>query len=206
MTAAAQNFWLDATPLVVASKSRSRRALLAAAGIPFDCDPSSIDERALQDRMGGWSGEKVALTLARAKAVEVSNRRAGRLVLGADQTLEFKGEIFAKPADLAAAAAQLGRFSGQTHLLHSAFALARDGAVLCEKALAARMTMRVLTPELISRYIEAAGAVILDSVGAYQIEGLGVHLFEAVEGAHSTILGLPMLPLLASLRRIGSLT
>ena len=130
-------------------------------------------------------------------------RSPGRLVLGADQTLGLDDEILSKPATLSAAAAQLARLSGRTHVLHSAICLTRDNDVVFEAAPQARLTMRALTREFIARYCAAAGAAVLDSVGAYQLEGLGIHLFARVEGDHSTILGLPLVELLDFLRSQG---
>lgn len=199
------NLWIADKPLILASKSRSRQALLASAGIPFMAQPAEIDERALEQDLSGSDGAGIARHLAHAKALAVSHRHAGRLVLGADQTLSLGARVFAKPETEDAAAAQLALLSGQSHSLHSAICIARDGEILFEAAPQARLTMRVLTADFIARYIAAAGPVILDSVGAYQLEGLGVHLFERVEGDHSTILGLPLIELLAFLRAYGSL-
>jgi septum formation protein len=127
----------------------------------------------------------------------------GRVVLGADQVLALGGEVLAKPADLAAARARLCRLAGRTHSLHSAAALVRDGAVLATIGQEAMLTMRPLSEDALDRYLAAAGPVVCDSVGAYQLEGLGVHLFSAIAGDHFTILGLPLLPLLEALRAQG---
>ncbi len=151
------------------------------------------------------SAEAVAAHLAEAKALAVAKLRPHRLVLGADQVLALGNEIFTKPQDLAAAQAQLTKLSGRTHALHSALCVARGEKVLFATVATARLTCRVLSADFIARYLSAAGTAVLGSVGAYQLEGLGVHLFEKIEGDHATILGLPLLPLLAFLRQEGSL-
>ncbi|MFT0859996.1 Maf family protein [Ancylobacter sp. G4_0304] len=199
------SLWRAEKPLVLASKSATRRALLASAGIPLEIVDAPVDERQLEaDAVAqGVSPAGVASQLAAAKALAGSAARPGRLVLGADQTLALGTEAFHKPADRAAAAAQIARLAGKTHELHAAVALARDGEVLFEMVDTARLAMRPLDAEAIAAYLNAAGDTVLSSVGAYQLEGLGIHLFERVEGAHSTILGLPLLPLLAFLRRHG---
>ncbi len=192
--------WLDSQPLVLASKSPSRRALLEAAGIPIELRPADIDEREFESRAGGGDPSQVAALLARAKAKAVAGATAGRLVLGADQTLALGATRFSKPKDREAAAAQLREMRGKTHELHSALALVRDGAVAFEHVGIARLTMRAFSERFLQSYLDAAGAAVTASVGAYQLEGLGVQLFEHVEGDHSTILGLPLLPLLGWLR------
>jgi len=199
--------WIDSSPLVLASKSASRRALLGAAGLPFEVDPAGVDERDVEDRLGpqGEAGIALALALARAKALAVSARRPGALTLGADQTLTLDGQPMHKAPTRAAAAAALQAMSGRRHRLASAFALARDGAILAEDGDSAEMTMRALDATQIARYLDIAGPAVLASVGAYQIEGLGAHLFESISGDYATILGLPMLKLLAALRGLGLL-
>ncbi|HEY1943761.1 MAG TPA: Maf family protein [Roseiarcus sp.] len=199
--------WTAREALVLASKSASRRQLLAGAGLEFDIEPAEIDERALEDEFLGKGGpvEKLALALARAKALEVSARRANALCLGADQTLSLEGRLVHKSATLEAAAETLAALSGRRHRLTSAFALARGGRLVGEGEDSAVLTMRPLDARAIARYLEVAGPQVLASVGVYQLEGLGVHLFESVEGDHTTILGMPMLKLLACLRREGAL-
>lgn len=199
------SLWIAEKPLVLASKSRSRQSLLASAGIPFMAQPADIDERALEEDFAGAGGDEVARRLAGAKAMSVSEHYAGRLVLGADQTLSLDETVFSKPVDAEAAARQIETLAGKTHVLHSAICLVCDGQVLFEAAPQARLTMRPLSSAFIARYVEAAGPAILDSVGAYQLEGLGIHLFDRVEGDHSTILGLPLIELLGFLRAHGSL-
>jgi nucleoside triphosphate pyrophosphatase len=193
--------WLDSWPVVLASKSGSRRALLEAAGIPVQIHPADIDERAIEARAGATDPAAVALLLARAKAIAVAGLMPGRLVLGADQTLALGTRRFSKPKDRGAAAEQLRSLRGQVHTLHSAVALARDGAIVFEHVDIARLTMRAFSEDFLQGYLDTAGDVVTASVGAYQLEGLGVQLFEQVEGAHPTILGLPLLPLLDWLRK-----
>jgi septum formation protein len=192
--------WRGKYPLILASQSRTRHALLANAGIDFEAVPADIDEREIQQTSGLSTPGDIAALLARRKALSVSLRQPGRFVVGADQTLARGARLFAKPAGRAQAAEQLRALAGGSHELHSAVAVARDGGILFEGVFIARMTMRQLgEPEIIA-YLDAAGAAVTTSVGAYQLEGLGVHLFERVEGDHFTILGLPLLPLLAFLR------
>ena len=201
--AAASALWLSPAPLVLASKSAARRAVLAAAAIPLAVQPAELDERALEREAGAIGPADAAMLLARAKALAVAAAQPGRLVLGADQTLALDALRFSKPADRAAAAAQLRALSGNTHALHSAIVLAQDDAVLFSHCAQARLTMRTLSEPMIAAYLDAAGDAATASVGAYQIEGPGIHLFEAIEGDHFTILGLPLLPLLAYLRGSG---
>lgn len=193
-------------PLVLASKSEVRRKLLEAAGIPVAIDPADIDERAVETASAqAKSGpEAAALLLAREKALAVSRRRPG-LVLGADQTLALGQRRFSKPADKAAAREQLKNFSGRTHSLHSAAAVARGDKIEFETVASAHLTVRPLSDEFLDAYIEAAGDRVLKSVGAYQLEGLGVQLFEKIEGDHFTVFGLPLLPLLTHFRSTGRL-
>jgi septum formation protein len=192
--------WRGAKPLILASQSHARQALLANAGIAFEAIPAEIDERAIQRASGLSSPGEIAALLAREKAVSVSSRHPGRFVVGADQTLAPDARLFSKPAGRAQAAEQLRALAGRMHELHSAVAVARDGATLFADAAIARMTMRPLDDAAISAYLDAAGEAVTTSVGAYQLEGLGVHLFERIEGDHFTILGLPLLPLLKFLR------
>jgi len=203
---ASNDLWTHPSPLLLASGSRTRRDLLATAGILAETLSPEIDERGLERAMADANGEGVASALASAKAVEVSRRRPGRLVLGADQTLTLGSERFHKPANLDVACAQLAQLAGRTHALHAAAALAKDGAVIVSFCDAARLTVRSLDEAVIRAYAEIVGTERLtSSVGGYQFEGLGIHLFERIEGAHSTILGLPLLPLLAHLRELGLL-
>jgi len=192
--------WRGKQPLILASQSRARRALLADAGFDFDAIPADIDERKVQHDSGLSEPAQVALLLAREKALAVSSAHSERMVIGADQTLALGSQLFTKPAGRTQAAGQLRTLSGKTHELHSAIAVARGGRTLFETVSVARMTMRELTEAEIEAYLDAAGAAVTTSVGAYQLEGLGVHLFDRIDGDHFTILGLPLLPLLAFLR------
>jgi septum formation protein len=192
--------WRGKDPLILASQSRARQTLLANAGISFEAVPAEIDERAVQHASGLASPGDIAALLAREKALSVSARRPGKFVVGADQTLALGERLFSKPASRAQAAEQLRVLAGQRHELHSAVAVARDGKILFADVAVARMTMRRLSESEIDAYLDEAGEAVTTSVGAYQLEGLGVHLFERIEGDHFTILGLPLLPLFAFLR------
>jgi septum formation protein len=192
--------WRGTHPLILASQSRTRQALLTNAGISLEAVPADIDERELQQNSGLSAPGEIAALLARRKAVSVSLQQPGRFVVGADQTLARGARLFAKPAGRAQAAEQLRALAGGSHELHSAVAVVHDGKILFEAVNIARMTMRQLGEREIDAYLDAAGEAVTTSVGAYQLEGLGVHLFERIEGDHFTILGLPLLPLLAFLR------
>jgi len=192
--------WRGKYPLILASQSRARQALLANAGIDFEAVPAEIDERAVQQTVGLSAPGEIADLLAREKALSVSSRQAGKLVVGADQTLALGMRLFSKPAGRAQAAEQLHALAGRRHQLHSAVAVALDGKILFETVTIARMTMRQLGEAEIDAYLDEAGEAVTSSVGAYQLEGLGIHLFERIEGDHFTILGLPLLQLLAFLR------
>jgi septum formation protein len=192
--------WRGTYPLVLASQSRTRQALLANAGISFEAVPADIDEREVQQASGLSAPGDIAALLARQKGLAVSLHQSGRFVVGADQTLARGARLFSKPAGRAQAAEQLRALAGGSHELHSAVAVARDGKILFEAVTIARMTMRQLGETEIGAYLDAVGEAVTTSVGAYQLEGPGVHLFERIEGDHFTILGLPLLPLLAFLR------
>ena len=192
--------WRGKSPLILASQSRARQALLANAGIAFEAIPADIDERAVQEASGLSAPGDIAGLLAREKALSVSSRHADRYVVGADQTLALGKRLFSKPAGPAQAAEQLSALAGRSHELHSAVAVARDGKILFADTAIARMTMRQLNEAEIEAYLNEAGEAVMTSVGAYQLEGLGVHLFERIEGDHFTVLGLPLLPLFAFLR------
>jgi septum formation protein len=200
------SLWLASDPLLLASRSAARRTLLEAAGIPVELHPADIDERGLEADAGSAVPAEVAALLARAKASVIAGLRPGRLVLGADQTLALGSERFSKPVDRAAARNQLRALSGCTHELHSALAFMQDATMLFEYVGSARLTMRKLSDQLLDQYLETVGSAATASVGAYQIEGPGIQLFERVEGDYFTILGLPLFAALDFLRRRGCLT
>lgn len=195
--------WLARQPLVLASKSDIRGKILAAAGLRFEIRPAHIDERAVEANASAGDAAAAARVLARAKAEAVAANMPGRLVLGADQTLARGNARFSKPADRAVAAEQLRGLRGRTHELHSALALVRDGELLFGCVETARLTMRDFSDRFLDEYLDMAADTAMASVGAYQLEGIGIHLFEKVEGDYFTILGLPLLPLLAFLRTNG---
>ena len=192
--------WRGKHPLVLASQSLTRQALLANAGIDFEALAADLDERAMQQASGLLAPGDIAALLAREKALSVSSRQPGKYVIGADQTLALGERLFSKPAGRPQAAEQLAALAGRSHELHSAVAVARDGKIVFEAVAIAGMTMRRLGEAEIDVYLDQAGEAVTSSVGAYQLEGLGVHLFERIEGDHFTILGLPLLQLLAFLR------
>ena len=193
--------WLERQPLVLASQSEVRGKMLAAAGLRFEIRPAHIDERAVETQAGVDDAAAAARLLARVKAQAVSAQRPGQLVLGADQTLALGATRFSKPTDRNKATEQLRALRGRTHELHSAVALVRDGAVLFDCVDTARLTMRDVSDRFLGDYLDMAGEAAVHSVGAYQLEGIGIHLFEKVKGDYFTILGLPLLPLLKFLRQ-----
>ncbi|CAK05490.1 Maf-like protein [Rhizobium leguminosarum] len=193
--------------LILASSSPFRRMLMENAGLSFEAHAARIDERAVEAPLenAGAKPDAVALVLARAKAEEVSSRFPDSLVIGSDQTMSLGDSVFHKPTDLADAASHLQALSGVTHRLNSAVAIVSDGVVLWEHLAHAQLTMRPLTVEFIARHLARVGERALSSVGAYQLEGEGIQLFEKIEGDYFTILGLPMLPLLKKLRELGAI-
>lgn len=197
--------WLAAVPLVLASRSAVRRTLLEAAGIPVEICPADIDERGVEAGAPLQAPVAIAALLAREKASVIAARNRERLVLGADQTLSLDGWRFTKPADRVAARAQLRALSGRTHELYSAIAFVQDGVVLFEYVGVARLTMRAVSDRFLDAYLDAAGDAATASVGAYQLEGFGIQLFERLDGDYFTVLGLPLLTALDFLRRHGCL-
>lgn len=199
----------EASRLVLASGSATRRALLEAAGVAVAVRPADVDEAGLRDRLlaadPDVSHESVAEALAAEKARAVSAAGPAALVIGADQVLSCAGRLFEKPSSVEEARACLLALRGKTHALHSAVALAEAGAVVWRHVATARLTLRAFSDAALEHYLARAGDAVTTSVGAYQIEGPAVQLFEAVDGDHTTILGLPLLPLLAELRRRGVL-
>ncbi len=196
-------FWLADEPLVLASKSAIRHAILRDAGIPVAVEPADIDERAIEQRSAKEDAGELAAVLACEKARTVAARFPGRLVLGADQTLALGERRFSKSADRAGARRQLAALRGQTHELHSAVALVRGSSVLFEHREVARLTMRSFSDQFLEAYLDAAGTAVTASVGGYQLEKVGIQLFEHIQGDHFTILGLPLVPLLEYLRTAG---
>lgn len=194
-------------PVVLASASRSRRALLAGGGVAFEAVTSDIDESVVKDRSkaAGMTVAETALALARAKAAVVQAAHPDALVIGADQMLELDGAWFDKPVDLAAARRQLLALRQKTHTLHSALVLLGPTGERWRHVEPAHLTMRAFSDDFLDRYLDAVGEAALRSVGGYFLEGLGVQLFERVEGDFFAVLGLPMTPLLAALRREGAL-
>ena len=196
--------WTAEAGLILASGSATRRAMLASAGLMPDIVPAAIDERALEARLGlNADSATIAAMLASAKAMAVGLDRPDRYVLGADQTLAVGSVQLHKAADREGAKASLVLLSGRSHSLHSGLALAHGGRIVWSHVETATLHVRVLTPAFIESYLDLMGDAALKSVGAYQYEGIGVHLFERISGDQSTILGLPLLPLLAELRRLG---
>lgn len=193
-------------PLILASGSKSRARILEAAGLAFIVEPPGLDEAVMRQAVSGEGSlgpHDVAELLARAKAEAVSDLAQPAYVIGGDQVLALGDTIFSKPDSMEAARRQLLDLSGKTHTLHTAVAIATNGATIWAETTIASLTMRKLSPEFIGRYLAAAGEEVLSSVGAYQLESLGVQLFEKIDGDYFSILGLPLIPLLDTLRREG---
>ncbi len=189
--------------LILASKSASRKAMLSAAGVAFEARAADADERAIEAALGDAAPPAVALALAEAKALAVPV--ADALVLGSDSRVSVAGRRFDKPASLAEAAEHLRFFSGRVMELHSAAALARNGAIVWSHADVAQLRVRDLSDAFITAYLAAEWPEVSHCVGVFRIEALGVHLFEAIEGNHFTVLGMPLLPVLGALRDLGEL-
>ena len=187
--------------LILASASPSRRQMLTHAGLSFDIEPAGIDEDEITRSLGSKaSPQELASTLAEMKAVRVSSRHPEAFVIGADSTLACNGRLFDKPPTLEVARKQLMALRGQTHELFSSVVVARGGARIWHWTERARLTMRSFNEAFVDAYLARAGKDVLTSVGAYQLEGLGAQLFDSIEGDYFSILGLPLLPLLAFLR------
>lgn len=193
--------------IILASGSPFRRKMLEDAGLAFTVQRPEIDERAVESAVegSGMTPEDLASILAEAKALDVSQRSPGALVIGTDQTLSLGDEVLHKPRDMEEARRRLLALSGKTHQLNSAVVLVRDGEAIWRHVGIARLTMRTLDPGFVGRHLSRVGDKALSSVGAYQIEGEGIQLFEKIEGDHFTIVGLPLLPLLATLRELGAI-
>ena len=195
-------------PLILASSSTIRARLLEAAGLTFIVEPPGLDEHTMRQAISGekaFSPQDIAEVLARAKAEAVSELAPAAFVIGADQVLALGDRILTKPDSMEAARGELLDLSGKSHTLHSAVALATQGETVWAHSETSTLVMRELTPEFIGRYLAAAGEEVLSSVGAFQIEGLGIQLFEKIDGDYFSILGLPLLPLLDVLRREGAI-
>ena len=193
-------------PLILASASKSRARVLEAAGLAFIIEPPGLDEGVMLQAVSGersLSPHDVAEVLARAKAEAVSDLARKAYVISGDQVLALGETIFPKPDSMETARRQLLDLNGKTHTLHTAAAIATNGETIWAETTIASLTMRKLSPEFIGRYLAAAGEEVLSSVGAYQIESIGVQLFEKIEGDYFSILGLPLIPLLDTLRREG---
>ena len=195
------------TPVVLASKSPSRQAVLRAAGVPFEVVGSGVDEDAAKAFLlaAGRGPRDIADQLAEAKAVEVSRLRPTAIVIGADQTLDLGGELFDKVHTIADGRARLRRLRGHSHLLHSAVVVAQHGMPIWRYLESPRMVMRAASDTFIDAYLTRHGAALLGSVGVYQLENDGVQLFDEIEGDYFAVLGLPLQPLLALLRDKGAL-
>ena len=191
--------------VVLASGSRVRAALLEGAGVDFEIEAADIDEAAIKAQLDS-GGDAVAARLADEKACTVSARHPNAFVVGADQVLSCDGRLFDKPADLDQARANLLVFRGRQHTLHSGLSVARDGAAVWRHSAHATLTMRNFSDGFLDAYLDKVGDKVLTSVGCYQLEGLGVQLFEKIDGDYFTILGLPLLPLLDFLRGENVLT
>jgi septum formation protein len=191
--------------LILASKSAARRAMLEGAGVPFSVQVADVDEDAIKATHDPADAAGLAVELARAKALAVSRHDPQAWVLGADQTLAFAGGLVSKAPSMEAARAQLASMRGRTHQLHSGAALARDGQVVWSGVDSVTMRARDFSDTFLEAYLAAEGEGLLASVGSYRLEGMGAQLFEAVEGDYFTVLGLPLWPVLAELRRAGVL-
>lgn len=191
--------------LILASQSQSRRAMLEAAGIAFEPIPARVDERAIEAGLDGAAAADIALALADAKAQAVSAAARGRLVLGSDSLVEVEGRRFDKPVSIEEAAAHLRFFSGKVMQLHSAAALVRDGVVVWRHAALARLKVRDLSERFITSYLGHEWPAVAGCVGVFRIEARGVQLFEAIEGDHFTVLGMPLLAVLGALREHGDM-
>ena len=194
--------FLDAPRVVLASRSPARRAMLFNAGVPVTSDSPGVDEAELKTSFGheGASAEQVAEGLAEMKARRIAQRYSKALVIGADQMLECEGTWFDKPTNRDAAREHLQALSGRTHRLIVCAVAVKDDSRLWHQTDSAELTMRPLRAEFIETYLDAVGDAAMQSVGAYQLEGLGPQLFSRIQGDYFTVLGLPLLPLLGFLR------
>ena len=207
MMGSMSTFWLAPAPLVLASGSSARRALLSAAAIPFEVIKPTLDEAPIAQKLirEGAAPAIIAAALALAKGQEVSRAHPERLVLAADQTLDFNGQLGMKAPSLQAARQQLQALAGHVHQLHSAAVLMQGGKPLWQGTASAILTMRLFSEDFLSRYLALMGDKVLSTVGCYELEALGLHLFSRIEGEHATILGLPLSGVLEALRDKGAL-
>lgn len=191
--------------LILASQSASRKMMLEAAGVPFEARGSDVDEHAIKRELLGVPGCEVAQVLAEAKALAVSAAMPGRLVLGGDSLVEVAGRQFDKPVSRENAAEHLAFFSGKEMKLHSAAVLMRDGGRVWKTCETATLKVRTLSSQFIQSYLDSEWPAVAGCVGVFRMEARGVQLFETIEGSHFTVLGMPLLPLLAALRLEGAL-
>lgn len=196
---------LQRAPLLLASASVARRAMMRDVGIEPELMPADLDEDRIRRDHPGLAPFDMAGVLAEAKAMAVSRLRPGRLVLGGDQILEADGKIVSKARDLAAVEARLKQFRGRAHSLHSAAALARDGVVVWRHTDTAILHVRAFSDDFLQAYLQAEGEVLTTVVGGYRLEGPGAQLFDRIEGDYFTVLGLPLRPVLQALRDQGVL-
>lgn len=189
--------------IVLASKSASRQAMLAAAGVAYEARPAAVDERALEASLAGARPDQVALALAEAKALAITGDE--RPVLGSDSLVVVGERRFDKPGSREEAAEHLRAFSGHVMQLHSAAAIAHRGTVVWRHAALASLQVRTLSEQFIATYLDAEWPEVSGCVGVFRIEALGVQLFERIEGDHFTVLGMPLLPVLGALRDLGEL-
>lgn len=191
--------------IVLASQSASRKAMLTAADIGFTAIPADVDERGIEASLGEANPDQIALALAEAKALAVSHGQPGALVLGSDSLVEVEGRRFDKPRSREDAASHLRFFSGKVMRLHSAAALARDGAIVWSDGAVASLHVHELSENFIATYLDAEWPAVASCVGVFRIEARGVHLFSAIEGDNFTVLGMPLLKVLGALRAQGEL-
>jgi len=200
----------SAREIVLASGSRARREMLAAAGLHFTVQAADVDEPAIRARLlkddASVEPKRIAAVLAAAKAEDVSGKIGGSLIIGADQVLDLGDELLSKDPNMEAARAALRKLRGRTHELHSAVAVAEKGKVTWAHVATARLTIRDFSDAFLDDYLLRAGDRVGQSVGAYELEGIGVQLFDRIEGDYFTILGLPLMPVLAELRVRGIIT
>ncbi|WP_428482979.1 Maf family nucleotide pyrophosphatase [Pyruvatibacter mobilis] len=203
----------DTPTLILASGSAVRANLLKGARIPFEKKPADLDESILKRELENdpaaqgehGAGPAIAVALAKAKAELVSRENPDALVIGADQVMTLGTTCYDKPKDMAEAKARLRDFRGKPHVLHGGVALARGGETIWHHYQPSHLTMRDFSDAFLDHYLEEAGEAVLSSVGAYQLESIGAQLFDRIDGDYFAILGLPLLPLMAELRRLGAL-